>query len=70
MYHIVCYLLFIFFTFFGQTYVLQPVTEEKGASMKGYITASGYMGFVNGRFMLFDSESEYAEYMREGAQGE
>ena len=27
--------------------------------MKGYTTAEGYMGFVNGRYMLFASESEY-----------
>ena len=29
--------------------------------MKGYTTAEGYMGFVNGRYMLFASESEYSE---------
>ena len=33
--------------------------------MKGYTTAEGYMGFVNGRYMLFASESEYREYMDE-----
>ena len=33
--------------------------------MKGYTTAEGYMGFVNGRYMLFVSESEYREYMDE-----
>ena len=33
--------------------------------MKGYATAEGYMGFVNGRYMLFVSESEYREYMYE-----
>ena len=33
--------------------------------MKGYATAEGYMGFVNGRYMLFVSESEYSEYMDE-----
>ena len=36
--------------------------------MKGYVTAAGYMGFVDGRFMLFDSEGEYTEYMREAAE--
>ena len=44
--------------------------EGKGANMKGYVTAAGYMGFVDGRFMLFDSEGEYTEYMREAAQGD
>ena len=35
--------------------------------MKGYVTPVGYMGFVDGTFMLFDSEGEYTEYMRETA---
>ena len=33
--------------------------------MKGYTTAEGYMGFVNGYYMLFASESEYREYVEE-----
>lgn len=33
--------------------------------MKGYTTSSGYMGYVNGRYMLFASEEEYIEYMDE-----
>ena len=31
--------------------------------MKGYEVASGYMGWVDGVYMLFVSESEYYEYM-------
>lgn len=31
--------------------------------MKGYYTSSGYMGFVEGKYMLFASETEYYEYM-------
>lgn len=31
--------------------------------MKGYTTSEGYMGFVDGRYMLFASESEYREYL-------
>ena len=31
--------------------------------MKGYITASGYMGYVNGAYILFASEEDYREYM-------
>ena len=31
--------------------------------MKGYYTAYGYMGFVNGRYMLFASESDYKDYV-------
>lgn len=31
--------------------------------MKGYIIAEGYMGFVNGSYMLFASERDYKDYM-------
>lgn len=31
--------------------------------MRGYFTASGYYGKVDGRYMLFASESEYFEAM-------
>ena len=33
--------------------------------MKGYYTASGYMGLVEGRYILFACEQEYREYMEE-----
>ena len=29
--------------------------------MKGYFTESGYMGYVDGRYVLFASESDYLE---------
>jgi len=31
--------------------------------MKGYTTASGYMGYVDGCYILFASEEDYKEYM-------
>ena len=31
--------------------------------MKGYYTASGYMGLVEGSYILFASEEEYREYI-------
>ena len=31
--------------------------------MKGYLTGNGYMGYVNGQYMLFASEGEYADFM-------
>lgn len=31
--------------------------------MKGYHTENGYMGFVNGRYLLFASEADYYDYM-------
>lgn len=29
--------------------------------MKGYVVSSGYMGYINGRYMLFATEEEYRE---------
>ena len=31
--------------------------------MKGYAVESGYMGYVDGEYMLFASESDYEEYL-------
>ncbi len=31
--------------------------------MKGYCTESGYMGYVDGRYMLFASEDDYREFL-------
>lgn len=31
--------------------------------MKGYFTANGYMGLVDGSYMLFASEEDYRDYM-------
>ena len=31
--------------------------------MRGYYTSVGYYGKVNGRYILFASESDYFEYM-------
>ena len=37
---------------------------EKGAwIMRGYFTASGYYGLVDGRYCLFASEADYNDYM-------
>ena len=33
--------------------------------MKGYSIECGYMGYVNGSYMLFASEADYIEYMSE-----
>ena len=33
--------------------------------MKGYMTGSGYMGYVNGHYMLFSSEDESMDYIEE-----
>lgn len=31
--------------------------------MKGYTTETGYMGYVDGSYMLFSCESDYMDYM-------
>ena len=36
--------------------------------MKGYLNGDGYMGLVNGRYILFASEAEYEEYMMDDAE--
>ena len=33
--------------------------------MRGYYTATGFFGLVEGRYMLFSNESEYYEYLEE-----
>lgn len=33
--------------------------------MCGYLVSSGYRGLVDGRWMLFSTEAEYYEYMKE-----
>ena len=38
---------------------------ERRKTMRGYFTANGYYGLMNGRYRLFASESEYYEMMSE-----
>lgn len=33
--------------------------------MKGYTTSCGYMGYVEGRYLLFASEEDYREYLKD-----
>lgn len=33
--------------------------------MKGYYTDSGYMGYLNGDYILFSCEDDYIEYVKE-----
>jgi len=41
--------------------------RKEGAAMRGYFTASGFYGLVDGRYLLFASESEYYELMNDAA---
>lgn len=33
--------------------------------MKGYVIDAGYMGYVDGRYMLFADEEDYRDYMND-----
>ena len=33
--------------------------------MRGYFTAGGFYGLVDGKYLLFSNENEYYEYRRE-----
>lgn len=33
--------------------------------MKGYVTSNGYMGYVDGQYILFASDKEYFEFMED-----
>ena len=35
--------------------------KREAIQMKGYYTGSGYFGYVDGRYVLFSSESDYYE---------
>ena len=37
--------------------------RPSAATVKGYIVDSGYMGYVDGRYILFACEDDYREYM-------
>lgn len=33
--------------------------------LKGYYVNEGYMGYINGKYMLFASEPDYYDYAKE-----
>ena len=50
----------------GQKYTKHKQNKNSitgGHTMKGYIIDTGYMGLVNGKYMLFASEEEYRDYL-------
>ena len=46
---------------YTRTKVREKVKETD--IMKGYAVESGYMGYVDGEYMLFASETDYADYV-------
>jgi hypothetical protein len=43
--------------------IIQPSKEKEDMIMRGYFTAGGYYGMVDGRYLLFSDETEYFEYL-------
>lgn len=41
----------------------QQTLKGRCKVMKGYTTANGYMGYVNGIYILFASEEDYRDYI-------
>ena len=33
--------------------------------MKGYVVSDGYMGYVNGKYMIFADEEDYRDYIED-----
>ena len=33
--------------------------------MRGYVVSDGYMGYVNGKYMLFADEEDYRDYIED-----
>ena len=46
-------------------FAMNLIESVRRSAMKGYLNGNGYMGLVNGRYILFTSEAEYEEYMEE-----
>jgi hypothetical protein len=44
------------------SFIIKDFRREQ--SMKGYVISSGFMGFVDGAYMLFASEEDYYEYVQ------
>ncbi len=42
---------------------LKSQLNREVITMKGYYTAYGYMGLVNGKYILFATEAEYIDYI-------
>ena len=42
-------------------------TGQEVLKMKGYYTANGFYGLVDGRYILFSDENDYYDFMEEDA---
>lgn len=46
------------------------IPSNRPPNMKGYDIKVGYLGCVNGKWMLFATEDEYVEYVKEISKNE
>jgi hypothetical protein len=52
--------------FYNEGTVNQIQRRRNMSELKGYVVSEGYMGYVNGKYMLFATEGDYEEYLEEG----
>lgn len=45
--------------------IIQASKKKEVLAMRGYFTAGGFYGLVNGAYLLFPDETEYYEYVKE-----
>ncbi len=45
--------------------IIRSSRAKEGIAMRGYFTAGGFYGMVDGKYLLFSDESEYYDYLRE-----
>lgn len=44
---------------------LQQENNQEALKMKGFAVHNGYMGYVEGRYLLFATESDYREFFED-----
>ena len=50
---------------YSQSVKLKKRKRQEGLAVKGYFVGEGYMGYVDGEYLLFADESDYRDYMEE-----
>ena len=55
-------------SFFEREKIEQIVCIYRRTNMKGYVIDTGYMGYVNGEYMLFADEQDYRDMYDEVAE--
>ncbi len=51
--------------FYTKFITKRTMYKKERVNMKGYFVPDGYMGYVNGSYMLFANEMDYLEYISE-----